>query len=384
MRILFVESRTQQCPSILMALDRMGHEVADYPKTVENIMENEQEQQMLEEFLRLNNVDVLLTNLFVAVLAQITNQLDIKLAAWCMDSPAYYSWCTEAEYDNCYLFYFDHKEYELRRQSGQSNVYYLPLAADTAWAADLVITDEEIKRYGCDISFVGSLYTHNLYNSVIENFTPKEQEMFMKFIGQSAFRWDGQDRPHIPDEITRIIQSRCPELFDRPYIMPDEYYLRTFFIGRKQTNVERTSLLEMLSQQYMLHLYTREGEYVPDGIMRFGEVDGASDALRVYYSSKINLNITLRSIASGVPERVYDVMSVGGFVLSNWQEEIPDLFVEDKEIVTYRTPEELLDKTDYYLKHETERLKIAVNGYQKVKRCYTYDKQLQKLLDKIK
>ena len=100
MRILFVESRTQQCPSILMALDRMGHEVADYPKTVENIMENEQEQQMLEEFLRLNNVDVLLTNLFVAVLAQITNQLDIKLAAWCMDSPAYYSWCTEAEYDN--------------------------------------------------------------------------------------------------------------------------------------------------------------------------------------------------------------------------------------------------------------------------------------------
>ena len=92
------------------------------------------------------------------------------------------------------------------------------------------------------------------------------------------------------------------------------------------------------------------------------------------------MNITMRSIESGVPLRVFDIMSVGGFVLSNYQEEIPELFEEGKEIVTFRTPEELVDKADYYLKHEKERMRIGLNGYQKVKKCYTYEQQLNKII----
>ena len=73
-------------------------------------------------------------------------------------------------------------------------------------------------------------------------------------------------------------------------------------------------------------------------------------------------------------------MSVGGFVLTNYQEEIPDLFAEGKEIVTFKTPEELIDKADYYLKHDTKRINIGINGYKKVKKCYTYEHQLQKII----
>ncbi len=56
------------------------------------------------------------------------------------------------------------------------------------------------------------------------------------------------------------------------------------------------------------------------------------------------------------------------------------LFEEGKEIVTFRTPEELVDKADYYLKHEKERMRIGLNGYQKVKKCYTYEQQLNKII----
>ena len=72
-------------------------------------------------------------------------------------------------------------------------------------------------------------------------------------------------------------------------------------------------------------------------------------------------------------------MGVGGFVMTNYQEEISDLFVEDKEIVCFRTLEELMDKTEYYLKHEAERKKIAMNGYNRVKKDYNYETAIRKM-----
>ena len=138
--------------------------------------------------------------------------------------------------------------------------------------------------------------------------------------------------------------------------------------------------MELLAERYDIHLYTRNTERVPAGVRRFPEIDGSDGALKVFRVSRINLNITLRSIGSGVPLRVFDVMGMGGFMLSNWQEEIPDLFEEGKEIVTYRTPEELVDKADYYLQHEDERARIAVNGYRKVKARHTYEHRLEKII----
>lgn len=380
MRILFTGSKVQECPSIIFALDRMGHQVALYPKKMEDIEENEEEGKVFGRFISKYKVDFVLSNIFTDIVADATNRVGVKYAVWCMDSPTYSTWIRESEYDNCYFFYFDYKEYELKRQSGKTNVYHLPLAADVVWGEKLVITDEEIKQYGCDMSFVGSLYTQNLYDKVIERFSANMQNVFSDIIEQSAFKWDGQDRLHVPPEVILEVKEQCPDIFKHPYILSDEYFIKTFLMGRKLSHVERTLIMELLSQRYNIHLYTRETEQVPEGVRRFPPIDAGSGALKVFYSSRINLNITLRSIASGIPARVFDVMSVGGFMLSNWQEEIPELFEEGSEIVTYKTPEELVDKADYYLRHDTERIRIGIGGYQKVKKYYTYEHQLDKLI----
>ena len=46
----------------------------------------------------------------------------------------------------------------------------------------------------------------------------------------------------------------------------------------------------------------------------------------------------------------------------------------------FQTPEELVEKTDYYLKHDNEREQIARAGYKKVTNCYTYEKKLRELI----
>ena len=380
MRIVFGLSKIQQMPGIAYALERMEYESAIYPRPVEEIDGNEEKEHELEVFLQKHKVDLFLSNVFTCAVARITNRLDIKYAVWCMDSPAYFSWVPESKYDNCYLFYFDYRECELKRQSGCSNVYHLPLAGDVAWGGSLVITDEEIAKFACDMSFVGGMYTKNPYDQMIERFSPEQQSTFTDIIEKSAFIWDGRERLSMPPELVTAVRNKCPEIVDKPYEISEEYLVRTYFMGRKLTNVERTLLMELLAQQYDIHLYTRNDDIVPDGVKRFPQVDAGEEALKVFYSSKINLNITLRSIASGVPARVYDVMSVGGFMLSNWQEEIPELFVEGEEIATYRTPEELLDKADYYLRHEDERIRIGINGYRKVKKQYTYEHRIEKII----
>lgn len=381
MRILIAGSERQQMPGFMFALTRLGHEVGMYPKPIEDIEDNEEQEQQLETFVKKAKVDFVLSNVFSGAVARVTNRLGMKYAVWCMDSPSYPAWVPEADYDNCYLFYFDYREYELKKQSGQHNAYHLPLAADTVTGGQMVITDEEIEKYGCAMSFVGSLYTENLYDQVLDQFSADMQDALTELIENSAFMWDGQERLHMPPELVQTVRREAPHIF-RSYNMSDEYFLRTYLLGWKLTNVERTLLLDLLSQQYGIHLYTWDDEKVPDGVRRFPGVS-QEESLKIFYSSKINLNITLRSIVSGVPARVFDVMSVGGFVLSNWQEEIPELFVEDKEIVTYKTPEELIDKADYYLKHEDKRVRIGISGYQKVKEHYTWEQRLNKIISVI-
>lgn len=380
MKILFVGSERLQVPWVMFSLHRMGHEVEMYSKPGSELEDNEEQGQLLEDYLKKERVDFVLSTGFTRTIAGITNRLEIKYAVWCMDSPAYTTWVQETEYDNCFLFYFDYRECEQKRLSGCSNVYHLPLASDIVWNGQLVVTDEEIKKYGCNMSFVGGLYTHNKYGQMAELLSAKLQDALTDIIERSSFVWDGQDRLQMPPELVQTIRQEHPEIFDYPCNMSDEYFFRTYFMGRKLTQIERTLLMELLSQQYDIHLYTRDTEQVPNGVRRFPVVPGLSEAPKVYYSSKINLNITLRSIASGVPLRVFDVMSVGGFMLSNWQEEIPELFVEDKEIVTYKTPEELIEKADYYLKHEDKRVRIGVNGYRKVKERHTYEHRLEKII----
>lgn len=384
MRILFVMSMKQQNISIPCALGRMGHETGVYPVAIEEIggiWEDDEEGKKLQIFLKDNRVDFLISNLLSPAVAHLTFELGIKYAVYGMDSPMYDVHLTFPKYDNCYLFFMDKREYRMAKQK-YANVYYLPLAADTAWTENLIITEEEIRKYSCDMSFVGSLYGDNVYDRYIERFSGGVQQIFSGMMEQSAFRWDGRDRiqPFLTPELVALVKSACPELYEGTYELPDDYYLKGYFFARKLTHIERTLLMEILAERYDIHLYTRNDEAVPEGIRRFPQISQMDGGFKVFYSSKINLNITMRSIESGIPMRVFDIMSVGGFVLSNYQEEIPELFEEGKEIVTFRTPEELLDKADYYLKHDRERTEIGINGYQKVKKCYTYERQLQKII----
>ena len=157
-----------------------------------------------------------------------------------------------------------------------------------------------------------------------------------------------------------------------------------YFLLREVTARERKEMLAALGQMYGssydIHLHTHDTTLDLPGIKVFSEVDYYNQMPYVFHKSRINLNITLRSIISGIPLRALDIMGCGGFLLTNYQADFLDCFTPDKDFVYYDSKQDMLEKTDYYLKHDTERKKIAENGYIKICENYDYPLVLEQML----
>lgn len=383
MRILFAGSEKMQIPNIPIALGKMGHDVILYDKSMEYVEEHEEEYTFFRAFLEKSKPHFVISTIFFQIVAAYTYELDIKYAVYGMDSPHYAAWVPHfPTLPNVCLFCFDTKEIQQFHNRGYRNVYYMPLAAGISWADSVRMTDEEKGRYRCDISFVGGLYGDNAYDRYCNKLPEQLRESLVNILERSAFIWGGIDRimPSLMPEMVGQCQKAAPELCNYGFNMPDDYYFRQWTLARKLSNIERQLLLALIAEKYDFRLYTRENEIVPEGIRKYPPVNAMTEQLKVFSSTKINLNITLRSIESGVPLRVFDIMSRKGFVLTDYRSDASELFEEDSEIVMFRTPEEMLDKIDYYLAHDDQRKKIGQNAYEKVKKCYSYERQLEKMI----
>ena len=94
----------------------------------------------------------------------------------------------------------------------------------------------------------------------------------------------------------------------------------------------------------------------------------------VFHLSKINLNISLRSITSGIPLRCLDILGANGFLPTNYQPELAEFFIPDEDFVMYESEDDFLQKIEYYLSHEAERKEISYNGWKKVNQNFSYEK----------
>ena len=110
-----------------------------------------------------------------------------------------------------------------------------------------------------------------------------------------------------------------------------------------------------------------------------GPVDYSDKMYRIFSGSKINLNITLRSILTGIPLRALDIMSAGGFLLSNYQAELCEYFVPGEDFDYYEDYDDLMNKIDYYLSHDSERETIARSGWEKVRMEHSLEKRLEEM-----
>jgi spore maturation protein CgeB len=90
-----------------------------------------------------------------------------------------------------------------------------------------------------------------------------------------------------------------------------------------------------------------------------------------------------RKVVEQMKARHFELSSCGGFQLSYYVEGLERHFVIGKEIAIYTTPEDLVDKVRYYLRHDAEREAVAQAGYERTQRDHTMEQRLRDILQQV-
>lgn len=385
LRIYFMRSTEIGLLGLPYCLTELGHEVC-LSEPVPIAAYGDRVVEKIEECLEEGNYDLVMTYDFIAVVATACQNMGIKYWAWVYDSPLLNLYLKEAKLPNLYVSVFDRKQYERMSEVGLQNLFYLPLATEVNYFGGLDITEEDEKKYQADIAFVGRLYdSHDMY-AMFEGERAdlyKEAEMLIK---DSFCIWDGQNHlfDRASDELVEFLNSKEKNAAWDIYSISKRYYCETMFLARKKNEEERIHILNTLAKKYKINLYSDDSAKKRlEGVNICPWVDYWEEMPKVFYLSKINLNITSRSIESGVPQRVWDIMAVGGFCLTNYQPELEEYFEIGKDLEVFHNMEELEEKVAYYLTHEEERIRIAMNGYKKVREHHSYEKRIPPVLEKM-
>ncbi|MFA6260428.1 MAG: glycosyltransferase [Bacteroidia bacterium] len=102
---------------------------------------------------------------------------------------------------------------------------------------------------------------------------------------------------------------------------------------------------------------------------------------QILAASKITLNshIDVSYNISG-NSRLWEATGVGACLVTDWKDNMADIFVPDEEVVVYRTPEECVDKVSYLLSHPKDMERIAKAGQKRTLEEYNYASRLEKII----
>lgn len=109
-----------------------------------------------------------------------------------------------------------------------------------------------------------------------------------------------------------------------------------------------------------------------------------SDMAETYRKARIGLNVSREGHLRDANLRCFEVMGGGALLMTPLPTELTDLGLDEgTHFIGFHTPEDLLDKVQYYLTHEEEREEIALRGREVTLDRFTYDRWAERLVKRI-
>jgi len=251
----------------------------------------------------------------------------------------------------CYFF----KKFDIK------NVHFLPHFAPMEFSYP---TDNLPKAY--PISFVGNFLspTHSLEDNLLalvnRHLSLKKQDFSYNFISavmEEVFK-EGDNKRW--DKLSQICNH----------------------IGYQYENM-RYFILSTLVNHYPLVLF---GERIPEEFKTQPNVVYKGPAhwtwLPIIFGmTAINLNIHRIVFDTSTQERTFMLIFSKAFFLADYKEIFKELFPKFYKEFTFRNIGELVEKVDYYLRHESERREIAEALYTEVKNKHTMKHRAKVVLE---
>ena len=385
MEILFYRYNSICEPDILQVFTGFGITVhTEEAEMTDKHVTPKQCATKITEWLTTHSLAFVFSINFYPAISYTCNHFKVPYVCWSVDSPVpeLFSNALKNEWNR--IFLFDRAQYEFFRPINPEHIFYLPLATNVKRWENVILnmTENDFTKYDADVSFVGSLYTEKCRYDTLsispytQGFVDGLMEAQLKVYGYN-FIYD-----NLTDRVVREIADADHDFYNGSdtYMDTDRYLVAHQYIGMKLAVVERERTLNRLAEHFRIALYTHSDTSRLRGVDCRGGVSTLTEMPKVFHTSKINLNMTMRPIETGLSLRVWDILGCGGFLLTNYQAEIPEYFEVGHDLETYESMEELEQKVQYYLAHEDERIEIAVNGYEKTAKFHTYELRIAEMI----
>ena len=388
MKILFMEWKSLGQIDIAEEFRKRNWEIVFYsfPRETENTRLNMDLCEKLVKVIAADRYDFVFSFNYFPVISIACNACKIKYVSWTFDSPFIQLYSNTIKFPYNYVFIFDKGTCEDLWNQGIDTVYHLPMAAPVERYNAYSVSRQEREFYHTQISFVGSTYQekkNRFYKKLkdvgeytkgyLDGCIQMQKSVYGEFLLEQMLN----------PVIMKDMMEHCPLEVNQDGFERLEWVYAHYFLARQVTAIERKEILELLSRNWQVDLYTYDKTPELFKVRNRGTAEVMEEAPAIYRCSAINLNISLRSILTGIPLRSFEIMGSGGFLLSNYQREYEELFGNGIDYVYYTDYEDLQKKIDYYLTHEKERREIAENGYQKVKEAHTYKNRVNTIMEII-
>ena len=327
--------------------------------------------------------DALLSVNYYPVLSDACMKKHMKYIAWCYDNPLNVERIEDTLGNPVnHVFFFDKIQFWQYAKKGFQTVYHLPLGVNCTRLMNLKVSDAEYNKYAAEVSFVG-----NLYESLIHELMAPMDDYTRGYL-KSLMDVQSQIYGHyILDE---VISEEVIDNINGQYLRQNpNTKLRlskpalTFAMSSEITRNERLILLNLCGKRFNTKFYSRDESTLIKNVIQCGQVDYVEEMPKVIACSKVNLNPSLRIIQTGIPLRAFDIMGVGGFLLSNYQEELLEHYENEVDMVIYESMEDAIEKIRFYLQHEELRSKIAANGRKKTLEEHSLQECMTKIFEVV-
>lgn len=386
MKLLFYRYGSICEPDIIDGFQELGHTVQEITAEVTNKSLTPQESiQIVSNTLLEHPVDFVFSINFFPFLSEVCQIFKLPYLCWTVDSPVMELFATSITHPCNRIFVFDLAQYEEISPLNPEHVFHLPLAVNTKQKQNQIQSSSAAmrKKFTSEVSFVGSLYTEKCPYDKLSN--PSDYLLgYLNGLMEAQIRIYGgfiiEDL--LTDEMIEEFKAHLPGFFTYPFdsYLTDRKTMAQLYIGNKISAMERLRVMKLLSERFSVDLYTASDTSTLPQVHNRGLAKTLEEMPVIFHNSKINLNITSKSIRSGIPLRIFDILGCGGFALTNFQPELPQFFQPGKDLVYYENMDDLAAKTDYFLHHESERKEIAHEGFETVKKYHTYPIRLEQML----
>ena len=386
MKILFLEWNCFCIDDLKDAYREIGHEVVSFSFFPESYRNDPTYETSLTQEIRRHTPDYVFSFNYFPVVSKVCNTEGVPYVCWVYDSPyiTLYSYTTISPCNR--IFIFDKElAYEFIK-NGIKTVHYLPLAANTKRLDHMKNFDAFAKSPHAnktDISFVGALYTENYKSGFFRRFGDLSPYVKGYLDGVMAAQRNVYGYNFVQDTLTPDIMKEmmtvCPSMTNDDGVESNEYIYSQYYINRKITSIERTEFLHAIADRHPIDIYTPDQNFDHPNVILHQPMDPYEIAPYVFKCSKINLNMSLRSIKSGIPLRAFDIMGAGGFLISNYQTDFFDYFIPGDDFAFYDSQADLLDKIHYYLHNDHERIQMAASAHDKIAREHTFVHRIKEM-----